>query len=204
MPTRARGPAPGWIAELAAIDGLDARLGLEQLLGREALYRDLLRRFVASQRGQADAIAQAIAAGQRDEAQRLAHTLKGLAAQIGAEALNEQAARLEDALRQGLPDPAPLLAHVGLELSRLIDAIGAHLPPADPPPAEAGFDPAQWQALRSRLLELLRQDDTACVALFEQQQVLAQAALGKEFRAFASAITGFDFAVALALLESRP
>ena len=204
MPARARGPAPGWITELAAIDGLDARLGLEQLLGREALYRDILSRFVTSQRGQADAIAQAIAAGQRDEAQRLAHTLKGLAAQIGARTLNEQAARLEEALRQGLPDLAPLLAAIGHELPGLIDAISAHLPPADPPPAEAGFDPAQWQALRSRLLELLREDDTACVALFEQQQALAQAALGPEFRAFANAITGFDFAAALARLESLP
>ncbi len=191
MPARARGPAPGWITELAAIDGLDARLGLEQLLGREALYRDILSRFVTSQRGQADAIAQAIAAGQRDEAQRLAHTLKGLAAQIGARTLNEQAARLEEALRQGLPDLAPLLAAIGHELPGLIDAISAHLPPADPPPAR-GRSSIRRNGRRcaARLLELLREDDTACVALFEQQQALAQAALGPEFQAFANAIDG--------------
>ena len=204
VPARSSATEPDWIAALAAIDGLDARLGLEQLLGRKALYRDILARFVASQRGQEAAIAQAIATGQRDEAQRLAHTLKGLAAQIGALPLRQRAAQLENALRHGLPDPAPLLAPIVRELPRLIDAISSRLPAADLPPAEASFDPAQWQALRARLLELLRQDDTACVALFEQQQALAQAALGKEFRAFASAITGFDFAAALALLESRP
>ena len=86
------------------------------------------------------------------------------------------------------------------------DAIAACLPQALRQPAGTGFDPVQWQALRARLLELLRQDDTACVALLEQQQALAlaRAALGPDFRAFANAVAGFDFATALTLLESLP
>jgi two-component system sensor histidine kinase/response regulator len=201
---RRRRSEPGWIAALAAVDGLDARLGLSQVLGREALYRDILIRFVASQRDQAAAMAQALKAGDRDQAQRLAHTLKGLAAQIGARALSEQAAQLEAALRAGTPDPAALLAGIGQDLPRLSDAIAVYLPQALAQGAGTGFDQAQWQALRTRLLELLRQDDTACVALFEQQQGLARAALGPDFRVFANAIADFDFATALALLESRP
>ena len=200
---RRRRSEPGWIADLAAVDGLDARLGLSQVLGREALYRDILTRFVASQRDQAAAMAQALEAGDRDQAQRLAHTLKGLAAQIGARALSGQAAQLEAVLRAGAPDPAALLAGIGHELPRLSDAIAARLPQASAQVAGTGFDPEQWQALRTRLLELLRQDDTACVALFEQQQGLARAALGPDFRVFANAIADFDFATALALLESR-
>ena len=195
---------PGWIAALADVAGLDARLGLGQVLGREALYRDVLTRFVASQRDQAAAIAQAMKTGQRDQAQRLAHTLKGLAAQIGALPLSEQAGQLEAALRAGTPDPAALLAGIGHELPRLSDAIAARLPPAPALQAAPRFDPAQWQALRVRLLELLRQDDTACVALLEGQPALARAALGPDFREFANAVSGFDFATALALLEARP
>jgi two-component system, sensor histidine kinase and response regulator len=193
---------PGWIDALADIAGLDARLGLSQLLGREALYRDVLARFVASQRGQAAAIAQALQAGQRDEAQRLAHTLKGLAAQIGALPLKEQAAQLEAALRDGSPDPAPLLAGIAAALPSLIEAIAARLPQAPAPQAATSQDPAQWQALRDRLLDLLRQDDTACIELLDAQRELARAALGPEFQAFAEAVEGFDFAAALALLES--
>ena len=83
------------------------------------------------------------------------------------------------------------------------DAIAARLPQASVQGAGTGFDPEQWQALRTRLLELLRQDDTACVALFEQRQALARAALGPDFRVFANAVADFDFATALALLESR-
>ncbi len=201
---RTRRSEPEWITALAEVDGLDARLGLGQVLGREALYLDILTRFVASQHDQAIAIAQAIDSGHREQAQRLAHTLKGLAAQIGALALREQAAQLEAALRAGQPDPATLLAGIGHELPRLSDAIAACLPQALVQPAGTGFDPVQWQALRTHLLELLRQDDTACVALLEQQQTLARAALGAEFGVFANAVEGFDFATALALLESKP
>ncbi len=202
-PTRTRSAELGWISAMAGIAGLDARLGLSQLLGREALYREILGRFVASQRDQAERIAQALEAGQRDEAQRLAHTLKGLAAQVGALPLREQAARLEAALRDGAPDPAPLLAEIASELPRLADAIAARLPPASAPQAVTTFDLAQWQGLRAHLLDLLRQDDTACVALLEEQQALARAALGPCFRAFSDAVTGFDFAAALALLEAE-
>ena len=203
-PARRRSSEPDWITALADVDGLDTRLGLDQVLGREALYRDILTRFVASQRDQAGAIAQAIDAGHRDQAQRLAHTLKGLAAQIGALALREQAAQLEAALRAGTPDPATLLAGIGHELPRLSDAIAARLPQALVQVTGTRFDPTQWQALRTRLLELLRQDDTACVALLEQQQALARTALGPDFRVFAHAVADFDFATALALLEAKP
>ncbi len=195
-------PEPGWISALADVDGLDARLGLSQVLGREALYRDVLARFVASQRGQAAAIAQALQAGRRDEAQRLAHTLKGLAAQIGALPLREQAAQLETALRDGTPDPAPLLAGLAAALPALIEAIAARLPQAPAPQAATSHDPARWQALRERLLGLLRQDDTACIELLDEQRELARAALGPKFQVLADAIEGFDFAAALALLES--
>ena len=194
---------PGWITALSGIDGLDARRGLSQLLGRDALYREILSRFVSGQRDTASRIGEALAAGQRDKAQRLAHTLKGLAAQIGALPLREQAARLEAALRDGTPEPAPLLAGVANELPRLSDAIAARLPAACVQQAGTAFDTAQWQELRARLLDLLRQDDTSCMALLDEQRAIAQAALGPGFHAFAAAIEGFDFSAALKLLEAQ-
>ncbi len=199
---QAPGTEPAWITGLAETSGLDARLGLSQVLGRETLYRDVLSRFVTSQRDLASAIAQALEAGQQDEARRLAHTLKGLAAQIGALPLREQAAELEAALRDGRPDPAAMLAGVASELQRLCDAISARLSAAGAPPAGAGYDPSQWRTLRVRLLELLRQDDTQCIDLLTEQVDLVQAALGRDFRPFASAIESFDFAAALTLLEN--
>ncbi|MEY5098302.1 MAG: hypothetical protein RJA36_1021 [Pseudomonadota bacterium] len=195
---------PDWITAMTGIDGLDARQGLRQVLGREALYREILARFTAGQRDTPDAIARALDAGQRDEARRLAHTLKGLAAQIGALSLREQAARLEAALRDGTPEPAPLLAAIASDLPRLVDAISARLPQSCEPRAGVSFEPAQWQGLRECLLELLRQDDTSCMALLDEQQALARAALGPRFQAFADQVAGFDFAAALALLEAAP
>ncbi|MEN9904301.1 MAG: hypothetical protein RLZZ555_866, partial [Pseudomonadota bacterium] len=195
---------PGWFGALAEIDGLDARQGLSLVLGREALYRDVLSRFVSSQRGQAEAIVQALADGRRDEARRMAHTVKGLAAQIGALPLTEQAAQLEAALRDGTLDPAPLLAGMAAALTGLIDSIAARLPPAPASQSATSLDPARWQALRERLLELLRQDDTTCIDLLNEQRELARAALGPDFQSFADAIAGFDFDAALRRLEARP
>ncbi|MCX7250804.1 MAG: response regulator, partial [Burkholderiales bacterium] len=84
---------PCWKA-LAQIDGLDSQLGLRRAAGRESLYLSLLVKFVADQAAAPDRLAQAIARSDWDEAERTAHTLKGVAAQIGAQALSDAAQRL--------------------------------------------------------------------------------------------------------------
>ena len=104
--------APRPIAEIFAdIAGLDVALGLRQVQGREALYLSLLYKFV---RGQADArarIAAALLHGDGGGAEIIAHTLKGVAAQIGANQVSELAAQVERAIHQGKPTAE--LAHLG-------------------------------------------------------------------------------------------
>ena len=84
----------------AVIPGLDLEAGLHVVLGKPARYIAVLRGFVKSQSGVAREIQEALARDDAATAERLAHTLKGLAATIGARDLAYHAGHLEQRLQQ--------------------------------------------------------------------------------------------------------
>ncbi len=110
------------LQRLAQVPGLDVAQGLRLVSGREALYRSLLARFVATQTDFSAGLEQAIAAADWPTAERMAHTLKGVSAQIGAGPLNALAVSLETALRQHAPleELQPQQDRLGAALSALI------------------------------------------------------------------------------------
>jgi two-component system, sensor histidine kinase and response regulator len=190
--------------EFDGIAGLDAALGLRQAMGRDELYRKLLGRFVSDQAGAAGRIEAAIAAQDWELAQRLAHTLKGVSAQIGAAVLRDQAEALEQALRErASPETrTALLAKLAPALQALSASIAARLPAAAATTESVELDAAQWRALRERLIELLEQNDTECQSLLESQQTLLRAGLGADYEVVARAMLDFDFDTALELLRA--
>lgn len=82
------------------LPGIDLQAGLARVERDQQLYLKLLRRFRADQAGFAAAFRAAWSQGDRETATRLAHTLKGLAGNLGAHALQEAARRLEMAGRE--------------------------------------------------------------------------------------------------------
>ena len=207
----ASAPAAGadatcWQA-LAQVDGLDCQLGLRQAAGRESLYLGLLDRFVTGQADAPEQLAQAIARADWEQAERAAHTLKGVAAQIGAQALSEAAQQLELALRERRPATAlePLRAAAARQLQALSQAVRSCLPRPAPAASVEALDGETWPALRARLLDLLEASDTECLQLTEDHAELIQAALGPERHArLAQAMRDFDFALAVAELKREP
>ncbi len=193
-----------WSA-IAQVAGLDAGLGLRQTAGRQPLYRNLLAKFVADQADAPDRLTQAIAASDWSGAERVAHTLKGVSAQIGAMALRDAAQQLEQALRDRRPaaELEPLRDAAARQLAQLRGAISACLPKASQARASETVDAGQWQALRARLLGLLEASDTDCLPLFKAHASQIRAALGDRYEAVDRAVQGFDFAVALAALKQR-
>ena len=79
-------PDSTWAA-LPRIVGLNAEAGRQATGGDRLFYLRLLRMFVANHADDGARIRQQLADGEAAEAQRIAHTLKGMAATIGAEAL---------------------------------------------------------------------------------------------------------------------
>ena len=68
--------APGELPE--GIPGLDTTLGLSRMMGKKSLYLAMLRRYLAGQRSVSAEMRQALAAGDRLTAERLAHTTKAV------------------------------------------------------------------------------------------------------------------------------
>ncbi len=148
MPSQER-PAPATVAPLlevpaqtdggagamgtvlpAAVHGLDLALGLRRAMGLEALYLSLLGRFREGRRHTLPQLRQALDGGDPKTAERIAHSLRGVAAQIGAVQVPGDAQALEEALQQGQPAEAllPLLAALDVSLGQLLAALDAHLP----------------------------------------------------------------------------
>ena len=104
-----------------ALPGTLPGLNLDAALRRLANNRNVLRRllvdFAHEHHADQHKIGQALVANQPDVAQRIAHTLKGLAGSMEATLLRDRAAAIEKALMAGDQDQA----------RRLLPALGAAL-----------------------------------------------------------------------------
>ena len=100
------------------INGLDVTGGLSHMMGKKPLYLTMLRKYVASQKDAVKAISSALDMQDRVTAQRVAHTLKGVSATIGAALVAGQANVVETAIRH---------QHGGADLDVAIHALNGHL-----------------------------------------------------------------------------
>jgi CheY-like chemotaxis protein/nitrogen-specific signal transduction histidine kinase len=104
--------------------GLDATRALERLGGNERLLYGIAAEFAREYAASGEEIAARIAAGDLDGARRLAHTVKGVAGNIAAEALAGAARDLEAALGRGrMPDEALLQAYAAALEPAVEDAL---------------------------------------------------------------------------------
>ncbi|MBI2277365.1 MAG: Hpt domain-containing protein [Dechloromonas sp.] len=93
--------------------GLDVAGGLDQVFNKPALYRKLLRSYCGSNEATAQKLDAALAAGDRNQLSRLAHTLKGTSGTLGMPAVYAAASALERA------DPAASPAQLAALLNEL-------------------------------------------------------------------------------------
>jgi CheY-like chemotaxis protein len=92
-----------------AYPGLDTESGLHNTAGRRAMYARMLRRFRDRYRAGADPLRAHLHAGERNDAHRWAHTLKGLAQTIGADEVAAAAAAIDATFKDGgQPDAGQL------------------------------------------------------------------------------------------------
>ena len=181
---------------------IDRALGLIRAGGSESLYHALLLRFATGQADAGQRIAQALAVADWHEAERLAHTLKGSAALIGASGLRELAGRLEQAIRERLAIVGTLQRELETVLAEVLGLIA--VPAAEPTKAQAVavLDEQAWRALSQRLQALLEDDDAASVELFHEHEAAIRVRLGGRHEALARALDDFDFVAALELLRA--
>jgi two-component system sensor histidine kinase/response regulator len=200
-------PAPSAPQELPEIEGLDTAAGLRRVGGNRALYLRLLHQFVD---GQADAVARieaALAGGRQEEAERAAHTVRGVAGNMGLAALHASATALEETLRHGGDVPAALAAF-GAELSARVQALRAAwgadtaAPVTAPAAAAPAIDAAEAASRAQQFAHLLADCDAQAEEyLAEHRAALVQVCGAEAVAAIVRAVQAFDFDAALERLR---
>jgi CheY-like chemotaxis protein len=106
------------------MEGIDVQLGLRRARGNEKLYRTLLLLLDEKYADAAERIGEKLAAGNREEAVALAHSVKGTSGMLGAMKLFEAAGDLEKALDEEGEVPEVLLAQFTDRLAEVVGSIG--------------------------------------------------------------------------------
>jgi two-component system, sensor histidine kinase and response regulator len=118
-------PTPLPYAELQAL-GLDTEKALGLLMRRDELYARVLQRFVQERANMPQLLSAALQQGDYVEAGMLVHSLKSLAATIGADQLQRICAELEQEFNEQSA-PASGINQFNEEMSRLIEGLRALL-----------------------------------------------------------------------------
>jgi signal transduction histidine kinase/CheY-like chemotaxis protein/HPt (histidine-containing phosphotransfer) domain-containing protein len=183
-------------SELPAIDGVDVANGLRRVAGNRRLYRGLLEQFCDKQAGAGAEIAEALRAGDRASAERLAHTLKGVAGNLGVGCVQAAAAKIEHAIRESGSSVPALIAELTSILVPQVAAIRIALDAVAPvlPAVPGQFDPAAAALAVTRLKSLIKVNDGDAADEIESvANSLAGAADPARLAALRSAIADFDF-----------
>jgi signal transduction histidine kinase/CheY-like chemotaxis protein len=187
---------------------LDTKAGLSRVAGNQSLYQKLLRQFVDQQASVIGQITDALDRKDTALAERLAHTLKGVAGNIGATHVQSAAGVLEKSIRDGAPgtglesamqDVAARLVPVIAEIRGLLPAEVSE--PVKVPPA-VPVDPAQSRETAAGLMALLLDMDPAAIEYMDAHHAALRSVFADaEWPAFEGLVRGYAFADAQAQLE---
>ncbi len=201
--------APQPSDDLDAIPSLDTRAGLSRVGGNQKLYLKLLRQFVEQQGAVIGHIADAHARGDAPLAERLAHTLKGVAGNIGAAQVQFAAGALEKSIREGATAVELEMARqrVAAVLDPLVaDLRGRVASPAPEAVAEPSVatvaNPAESRDAAAKLSTLLNDLDPGAADFIESHRALLRPLFdGQAWPEFEKLVQGYAFTDAQAQLE---
>jgi HPt (histidine-containing phosphotransfer) domain-containing protein len=188
--------------------GIDLASALVRMGGRSAVYERLLRNFCQDLKPMPEQLAAHLADGASVEARRLMHSLKGLAATLGAKGLAAEAEHAEAHFAaSAAADPATgeavvrrMAATVDAALpaiTRLHEALAAAAQATAAPPQAAPTDVAVLVRALRRLAHALDESDMHATALIQELQERHATALGDGLQPLDEAIARLDFGTAL-------
>ncbi len=106
-----------------SLSGFNLEKGLAAVAGNDALYINLLRKFADRYATINKDIADCLQNNDMETAIRHAHTVRGIAANLGAEALSSAAEGLEKAIKNAPAMTTPLLRTLVVRLTETVNAI---------------------------------------------------------------------------------
>jgi two-component system sensor histidine kinase/response regulator len=194
---------------LPSIAGLDTTSGRSRVGGNDKLYLKLLRQFVEQQGPAVAQITDALGTGDMALAERIAHSLKGVAGNIGATQVQSAAGVLEKSIRdRSTPnDVEAAKQQVVAVLEPLVRGLKAAMAPTaseDLPQSTAATpaDPARSRELAAQLTTLLSQLDPGAADFIETNRASLQPLFGDgAWTEFEKLVEGYAFTEAQAQLE---
>jgi two-component system, sensor histidine kinase and response regulator len=194
---------------LPEIAGLDTKDGLARVAGNRKLYLKLLGQFIEQQGPAVGPIAEALAKGESELAERLAHTLKGVAGNIGAKTVQGVAGVLEKLIREraAAAETESALRQVAAELDPLLTHMRNALAPLDSTKPDliakpsTPVDLAQTRAAAAQLIQLLSEFDPGAAEFIEANQSALYPLFPDSWPKFEKLVQGYAFADAQAELE---
>ena len=192
------------------IEGFNLSAGLAAVGNNEKLYADLLGKFATRYATITEDITNSLQHNDLETAVRLAHTVKGIAANLGAESLAEAAGALEKTITH---DPSMTTPHLKTLVLRLADAVnavraaldsrGAHSDNAPSAAVCSIMDTREVESLCEHLYEAVLHMETdwnKAVSVTEQaRQTLSDTDMERQARELCYAVEDFETQTALAL-----
>ncbi|MDQ7000991.1 MAG: ATP-binding protein [Mariprofundus sp.] len=190
--------------KFTGLSGIDVADGLKRVAGDTELYRNILCKFHDTQANSLKCIRDALASENRQLAVQLAHSLRGVSGNIGANKLQDKVAILESALRSESAVEPELLSAIELLLNEVIEGIGNWRERSQPNGSgEQTVDVEAAGVLINRMRLLLEDSNGDAVDLIDE---LSAALSGSEYTAHLSALrqhlAAYDFNAALEDLDA--
>ena len=183
---------------IPVLEGVNTELGLKRVGEDRALYLKILTKFRKGQSHTMSEIQQALEKQDREEAKRIVHTLKGLAGSIGAEALQQDALLLEQAI-QAKSESSLLLETLAKQLNQVLDALMVlDTLESIPPVTSSVLSEEKIKALMMRLISLLKDDDADAIEVLEAlSPIFSTGEVAKEMKRVVACAERYEFDAAL-------
>ena len=190
---------------------INTNQGIRHVLGNREMYFSLLQKFSGKQADAALRIKAAIAANNLQEAELIAHTVRGLAGNIGAAEVQEAAAILERSVHEGqertslmavLNTFSTSLARAVVAITEILSANNVPAQAATDGQATTEADPAVISAVCSKLKALLKEGDTAAIDFLANNRAILEIAAKERFSGLQKKVDELDFDAALVVIDS--
>nr|WP_305908183.1 hybrid sensor histidine kinase/response regulator [Methylomarinum sp. Ch1-1]MDP4520995.1 response regulator [Methylomarinum sp. Ch1-1] len=187
------------VASFPELPGIDVNAGMAVCQYKSELYRKLLGRFRDNQHDFEAQFRAACASSDAQAAVRCAHSLKGVAGNIGATGVRQAAEALEFACKEHIQGEEidRCLADVMAELSPVLLGL-SHLRRGKIEEQKGEFDIKRVQPLASRLKTLLEEDDVEASTVIEELEAMpGMMAYERSLQRLSQAVGGYDFELAI-------